>query len=209
MMKGKNDKIRTFSPFTYHFLAFLVRICFRICHPVIRVKGRENLPPGAAVLCGNHSNLTDPIWVIAWAQLNRLPGTMAKKELFGNALFRWFFAKVGAFPVDRGSTDISAIKNALQTLKDDNKLLIFPEGTRVRNGKKSEPHSGAIVIAHRRNAPIVPIYLSVNKGLFRPIHLIFGTPYTLDFRGEKPDGAALEKAAEEMMAKIYNLGEQI
>lgn len=206
---GKKDKIKPFSDLTYHFLAAIFRLLFRICHPVIRVKGRENIPQDACVLCANHSSLTDPIWILAWARFLRLPRTMAKKELFQNSILKWLLYKVGAFPVDRGNTDISAIKNAMAALKDQNKLLIFPEGTRVRKGKPSEPHSGAVLIAHRMKAPIVPVYLSVNKGLFRPIDLIFGTPYTVDFNGTKPDATALDLSAAEMMKKIYDLGGQV
>ncbi len=206
-MKGKNSKNGIATQFLYHFLAGIARIFLRICHPVIRISGLENLPEGAAVLCANHSSFTDPIWILAWSRLSRLPRTMAKKELFRNPILRWVFSLIGAFPVDRESTDIAAIKTAMQTLKDNNKLLIFPEGTRVRKGKKSEPHSGAVMIAHRMKAPIVPVYLSVKKGLFRPICLIFGTPYITDFGGVKPDAAALERAATEMLKKIYDLGQ--
>ncbi len=203
------DNHGMFSPFLYKFVSGLARIALRICHPVIHIEGRENLPEGSAVLCANHSHLTDPIWIVVWSRLQRQPRIMAKKELFSNRLFRWFFAKLGAFPVDRGNTDIKAIKNALHTLKDNNKLLIFPEGTRVRKGKVSQPHSGAVLLAHRVNAPIVPVYLSVQKGLFRPVYLKFGTPYCPDFGGIKPDSQALEAHSSELMANIYDMGEQL
>ena len=202
------DNHSMFSPFMYRVVCCLVRVVLRIIHPVIRVQGRENLPEGAAILCANHSCFTDPVWVVIWSGLQRQPRIMAKKELFSNRLLRWFFAKLGAFPVDRGNTDIKAIKTALQTLKENNKLLIFPEGTRVRKNKVSQPHAGAVVLAHRIQAPLVPVYLSVRKGLFRPIHLKFGTPYFPDFGTDKPDAAALEARSAELMAGIYAMGEQ-
>lgn len=195
------------SKFTYRFLCVASRICFRICHPVIRITGRERIPEGPAVLCANHSGMTDPIWIIAWARLCRHPRIMAKKELFRIPILKWFFTKLGAFPVDREKSDISAIKSSLQTLKDDNKLLIFPEGTRIKNGKSVHPHSGAALIAHRVNVPVVPIYLSAKRGFFRPVHLIFGEPYFLDFQGAKPDPATLDRCSVEMMQKIYSMGE--
>ncbi len=196
------------SHFTYRFLTALVRVFFRLTHPVVRVIGRENLPSGPAVLCANHSHLTDPIWILGFGRFDRHPRIMAKKELFSNRLFRWFFAKLGAFPVDRGNTDIRAIKEALATLKEDNKLLIFPEGTRVRQGQASQPHSGAVLLAHKVKAPIVPVYLSVKKGLFRPISLIFGEPTVSDFGGVKPDASALEARSLQIMSQIYELGEE-
>ena len=207
-MSTKDPKSGICSTGFYHFLAGAVRVCLRICHPVIRIRGLENLPEGAAVLCANHSAFSDPIWIIAWSRLVKLPRTMAKKELFGNAFTNWFFTFIGGFPVDRGNTDIVAIKTALHTLKEGNKLLIFPEGTRVRKGKVSEPHPGAVLIAHRIKAPIVPIYLSTKKGLFRPVDLIVGTPYAPEFSDPKPDSAALQQASQEMLDKIYALGDR-
>ena len=208
-MKDKNDNFGMCSKFTYRFLCVVIKIIFRICHPIIHIEGRENLPEGAAVLCANHSSFSDPIWIVAWANLKRHPRIMAKKELFSHSLLSWFFTKLGAFPVDRDSTDISAIKQSLKTLKDDNKLLIFPEGTRIREGIDSKPHGGAILIANKVNAPVIPVYLSVKKGLFSPVRLIFGKPFSSDFGGERPDGTALEARSKEMMDTIYALGEQV
>lgn len=203
-----NGEKAMFSSFTYRFVAFFIRIFFRICHPVIHVEGRENLPEGCAAICANHSHLTDPIWVLGFAKLKRLPRSMAKKELFENSFMKWLLRKVGAFPVDRDGADITAIKTAMQTLKQGNKLLIFPEGTRIRNGKTSEPHSGAVLIAHKMKAPIVPVYLSTQKGFFRPIRLVFGNPYIVDFNGEKPDAQMLEQETANMMKTIYSMGEK-
>ena len=201
------DDRRMFHPITFRILYFILRVAFRICHPVIHIQGRETLPDGPAVLCANHSHLTDPIWIVVWARLSRHPRIMAKKELFRNKAFGRILTKLGAFPVDRGNTDIGAIKNAMRTLKSGNKLLIFPEGTRVRKGKTSEPHAGAVLIAHRVNVPIVPVYLSVKKGLFRPITLKFGTPYHPDFGNSKPTSDAMDQHATELMHHIYAMGE--
>lgn len=195
------------SNFAYRTVCFWTRVCLRICHPVLRVQGRENFPEGAAMLCCNHSAMTDPFWLIAWARLKRHPRAMAKKELYNNKLIGWACEKLGAFPVDRGGTDITAIKMAMQTLREDNKLLIFPEGTRVRKGKPSEPHSGAVLIAARTKVPIMPIYLSTKKGFLRPVKLIFGEPYYPEFVGAKPTNEELEQRTAELMQKIYALGE--
>lgn len=199
---------KMFSRFTYKLLVVIVRVLLWISHPVLRVEGRENIPEGKAVLCANHSNFSDPIWILGFSGLDTLPRTMAKKELFHNPILRWLLFKVGAFPVDRGNADISAIKTAMQTLKQGNKLLIFPEGTRVKGGEVVEPHSGAALIAHRMNAPIVPVYLSTKKSIFHTVRLIFGEPYTLDFGGVKPCADDLAQSATDMMNTIYALGER-
>ncbi len=193
---------------SYRVLLFVVRIVLRIMHPVIRIEGLENLPTEPAVICCNHSGILDPAWVLAWAKLPKLARTMAKKEIFCNRFLVWFFTKVGAFPVDRGTADIGAIKNAMQTLKNGRSLLIFPEGTRIRKGKKSQPHSGAVLIASRMQVPIVPVYLSTKRPLFAPVTLKFGKPFSPNFVGSKPTGEELQEQTLIMMDRIYAMGGQ-
>ncbi len=193
---------------TYRFLCVVIRVALRILHPFTRVEGKENLPEGPAVLCANHSGLLDPAWIVGVADLPRHPRIMAKKELFRKKLLAWFFYKIGAFPVDRQGADISAIKTALQTLKDGNKLLIFPEGTRIRKGKVSRAHSGANLIAYRMKAPIVPIYLSSGRYLFSPVKVIIGKAYYPRYEQVKPSAEELQAAADAMMAQIYEMGEK-
>ncbi len=192
----------------YRFLASSARVALRILHPVIRVEGREQFPEGAAVICCNHSGMSDPFWVIAWSRLKRHPRSMAKKELFNNKIIGWACDKFGAFPVDRGAPDINAIKTAMQTLKSDNKLLIFPEGTRVKKGKKVEAHSGALLIAARLKVPVIPTYLSVKRWPFCPVRLIFGKPYFPEYAGPKPTSEELEQRTAEMMEQIYRMGDR-
>lgn len=193
----------------YNFLSPIARGILRIFHPVIKVKGLENIPQGPSVLCVNHSGLLDPGWVVVWCRLDKLPRTMAKKELFRSKFMSRILSKIGAFPVDREGSDISAIKTAFQTLKEGNRLLIFPEGTRIRKGKTSQPHSGAALIASRMHVPLVPIYLSNKRFIFSPVHLIVGEPIDLEFAGSKPTAQELQDRSDAMMKQIYRMGEQL
>ena len=196
------------SGWSYRFICAFLRSCLRFMHPVIRVKGRENLPQGAAMLCCNHSAFSDPIWVIVFAKCPTLPRSMAKKELLEKPFMGWLDRKLGAFPVDRGHADAGAVKTAMQTLKNDDKVLIFPEGTRIKKGKISEPHSGAMMIAARMKVPVVPIYLSTKKHFWQPVQLIYGKPYEPEYAGAKPTQEELEQRTAELMQKIYTMGEK-
>lgn len=193
---------------SYRFICAFLRCCLRFCHPIIHILGRENLPKGAAVLCCNHSAFSDPIWVIVFGKCPTLPRSMAKKELLEKPLLGWLYRKLGAFPVDRGHTDIGAIKTAMQTLKNDDKVLIFPEGTRVRRGKPSEPHSGALLIATRMKVPVIPVYLSTKKHFWQSVTLRYGEPYAPAYEGAKPTQEDLERLTAELMQKIYAMGAQ-
>lgn len=201
--------MKMFSRRTYRALrAFLIAVT-HIWHPVIRVHGKENIPEGAAVMCSNHSAFSDPIWIIVYGNLPVLPRTMAKQELLKIPVLGALLKKLGAFPVDRSGTDISAIKTAMKTIKEGNKLVIFPEGTRIRGGKKSEPHSGALLIATRTQVPIVPIFLSRKKHPFSKIDLVFGKPYHPEYSEKHPTAEELDKLSVELMDQIYKMGENL
>ena len=159
----------------------------------------KNIPDGPAVICCNHSSFSDAIWVIVCSHRNRIFRTMAKKELFSHRVLGWFITKLGAFPVDREANDIHAVKTALGVLREGDKLLIFPEGTRVREGDVSHPHVGAVTFACRTDAPIVPVFLTRKKRFWAPLTLVFGEAYHPQFEGRRPSSDELEHLTQEMM----------
>ena len=109
--------MKEFSQRFYHFIFWPLRIIFALKHPVLRVHGKENVPEGAAIVCCNHSAFSDPIWVMFAAHPKRIFRTMAKKELFSHKILGFLITKVGAFPVDRATSDINAVKTSMQILK--------------------------------------------------------------------------------------------
>ena len=96
----------------YRFVRIPATVVMRFLHPIVRISGRENLPEGPCVLCGNHRALTDPIWIVLAGRFRRVPRTMAKKELIDTPVIGSLVQVVGAFPVDRDHNDIGAIKTA-------------------------------------------------------------------------------------------------
>lgn len=200
--------MKRFSDRVYRCWRFFANGILHLAHPVVRIRGRENVPEGAVIIAANHSAFTDAIWVHIAAKPQRRPLTMAKKELMDIPVLGKLYHKLGAFPVDREGNDIQAIKTSLQCLRDDNKLVIFPEGTRIRKGKVSQPHKGTVMIACRAKVDILPVYLTAKKRFFRPIDIVIGKPYTPEFEGAKPSAEDLERLTEEMMRTIYRLGEK-
>ena len=82
---------------------------------------------------------------------------MAKEELFKNRFFAWLIRNLGAFPVSRGKGDTGVLDTAVNRLKSGRSLIIFPEGTRSKDGKVHRGHSGAAVISARSQKKIVPV----------------------------------------------------
>ncbi len=81
-----------------------------------RVSGRENVPPGGAIVCANHTSLADPVLVALALKTKDRPYFMAKAELFKKPVFGGLIRFLGAFPVERGTSDLGAIKHTLRLL---------------------------------------------------------------------------------------------
>ena len=197
------------SGWIYKLLYVIVRAAMFLYHPVFRVYGRENVPKeGRLLICPNHSGMADPIWIILALRLGHIPRIMAKKELMKVPLLGWLVQKLGAFGVDRGGNDVSAIKTGLRCLKDEQQLLIFPEGSRVRAGKKVEPKRGVMLLAHRTDTPILPVYLTSKRYPFSPLKCVIGEPFKPDYDCDKPTDQQLEDEVHRLMAQIYEMGEK-
>lgn len=144
-------------------------------------QGNEHIPAqGGALIASNHIAYFDPP-LIGSASPRELY-YMAKKELFENSLFGWLISKFNAFPISRGSFDREGIKKATEVLREGNALLVFPEGTRSKDGNLKEPKLGAAKLALDTRVPIVPAYLDYStnwlKAFFqrKKIKIKFGSP---------------------------------
>lgn len=172
------------------------------------VYGEENVPgKGPLIVAANHSQYSDPV-LVCMAVPRRLQW-MAKKELFVFP-FRSFFEFIGSFPVDRQKGGRGALRAALQYLAGGWALGIFPEGTH-RGGDSREAKSGAVMLAVRGGAPVLPVYVSrlpkLSARLRGAKHRVYiGEPLTIDntLRG----GRAYREAADGILRAIYALPEK-
>ncbi len=79
---------------------------------------------------------------------------MAKIQIMQVPVIGFLLGKAGVFGVDRGHADMKAVKTALRFLKNGDKLLMFPEGTRVHEGEDVSAKTGAAMFATRTGAPL-------------------------------------------------------
>ena len=139
----------------YYIAKFFVRLFFRIIFN-LHYEGRDNIPSGEAVIyASNHRSNADPP-LLGGGAVGKY-AFMAKEELFRNKLFAWLIRTLGAFPVSRGKGDMSVIETAIDRLHNGRSLMIFPEGTRSKDGKVGRGHSGAALIAAKADRRIVPV----------------------------------------------------
>ena len=184
----------------YVFWYSLIYPLARLIFPC-RFYGRENIPEGGLVICANHSSWIDPVLVALAFQRHRQIFFMSKAEIFKVPVLGAVLRSIGCFPVQRAEIDIKAIRTAFGHLKNGNRVMIFPEGTRVKEKEPVDAKSGALRIALKTRSPILPIYISRKKWAFSLSKLVIGEPY-LPVIPENKDYAPL---ADELMRKIYEL----
>ena len=137
---------------------------------------------------------------------------MGKEELFQNPLLNWLFRKIGGFPVSRGNSDIQSVKTAIQILKRDDNLMIFPEGTVVRNGigdvdgLPSHAKAGVAMIGIRTGAKLVPVYCGGPKKPFRKTRIVFGKPVEPVYSGRNGTAEEMQQIADQILEEAYALG---
>ena len=196
------------NEFCYGLLVKLVRLGLFFWHPVFRVTGRENIPAGPCVICGNHIGMADPLWAIFALKQGPFFRIMAKDSLLQAPLLGKLLHWAGIIGVKRGEGDINAIKEALKTLKDGKKLLIYPEGTRAKDGPL-EGKTGAVMLANRAKCPILPVYIKRKRFLFSPMAMVIGEPFQVVTETGKATAEELRRETDRMMDIIYKLGKDV
>lgn len=181
---------------------------FNLFHPCKAI-GRENIPEGAAILCPNHTRMSDPFFVAFAMGLEIKPRVMAKAEIMSVPVIGWILKKAGIFAVERGKSDVGAVKEAIKCLKEGEKLLLFPEGTRHKDGSLDESgKTGAAMFAVRTGSPLVPIYIPAEKKWFRRTPVVFGEPFLPQVEGRKGTAEEYKAIARELMSRIGALEER-
>lgn len=160
----------------YHAIKGIVRFAFMLAYS-LKYEGKKNVPKKTAVIyASNHRTNADPP-LLAAGTYGKF-AFMAKEELFKNKLFGWLIRKLGAFPVSRGKGDMGVIDTAIERLGAGRSLMIFPEGTRSKDGKVGRGHTGAALIAARSGNLIIPVGIVFGEKLkFRTrITVKYGKP---------------------------------
>jgi len=114
------------------------------------------------LVVSNHQSYLDPLML--GFGLKRELAFMARRSLFRNKWFGGLIRALNAFPVSRSGPDAGALREAANRLKSGWALVVFPEGTRTRDGSIGPFRPGVSLIARRASVPVVP---AVVEGPYR------------------------------------------
>lgn len=204
---GKRSRMKWFYLFIWTLVRNLSRFLWRLSW-----EGIENIPrEGGVIIASNHISWYDPPFVSV--SCPREVHFMAKRELFSIPVLGFIIRNLNAFPVSRGKYDRQALEAAIEVLKKEEALIVFPEGTRSRKkGEFLPPKAGVGVLAREGGVPIVPTYISGSDELtkvffsFGRVRVTFGPPIPREWVLSVPDGKpGFSQIAEEVMKRIGEL----
>jgi len=150
----------------------------------LKVHGKHNIPKrGGALLISNHQSYLDP--VLLGVQIERQISFIAKSELFEHPALAWLIKMLNTFPVRRGQSDVSAMKEALRRIHEGQILTMFPEGTRTTDGNLLPMQPGIALLVKRAQVPVIPAVIDGSSKawprktkfpLHHPIRMMYGPP---------------------------------
>lgn len=183
-----------------------------------KVEGRGHVPrSGGLIVASNHVSFFDPP-LIGTACVRELH-YLAKEELFRSRVLGPVIRFFNTIPIRRGMADLTGLTRAMDVLKAGHALIVFPEGSRMRDGKLHPARPGVGMMAVNTDARIVPCFISgsdrPNQWLLRrgTLRVSFGPARGWrEFAGEvadEPPGRALyQSVADGVMREIARLKEQ-
>lgn len=179
------------------------------------VRGRENVPhDGPLIVASNHISFWDPP-LVGTAAVRELH-FLAKEELFRPPVFGPMIRRFNAIPIRRGMADVRGLTRAMDVLKQGGALIVFPEGSRMRDGELHPGRPGVGMLSVHTGAAIVPCFIT---GSDRPggwitrsakLRVVFGTARTWqEFAGgaaeSEPGRALYQGVADGVMREIASL----
>jgi len=175
------------------------------------VSGSENIPQvGAAIIASNHISNFDPPLVGSGSR--REVFFFAKSELFGKWYSPIFISNFNTIPVKRGRFDRESYMRGIEVLNAGDLLLLFPEGTRSRDGRLKEGKAGAARLSLETGSPVVPACIQnsnrVKDTIFSRdrVMVSFGAPILPQaYENEQNEKEKMRLFTDDIMAAIRRL----
>ena len=191
---------------------FLITIWLKLFYHH-KIYGLEHLNEHGGLMAANHCSFLDP--PILGASCPYIVHVFGRDTLFRNPIFGWLLGQLNTHPIARGKENLGPIKLACSLLKNDKKLLIFPEGKRSLDGQFLKGEHGVGFLVQRTGCLVFPVYVGGTfdiwdaKRRFPKLKgqtaCVFGSPLDLTHISEPTKKETQAKIADEIMLAIARL----
>lgn len=155
----------------------------------LRARGRGHIPrEGPMLLAANHGSFLDPLFV--GGPPPRIVRFVARSSLAKVPLIGWWMRRVGTVFVDRDAPALTSLKAMVSVLNNGQAMIVFPEGSRTRNGDLGPFKPGIRVLVKKSGAAVVPVGIRGSfhvfppgrrfPRLFRRCSVTYGAPMTAE-----------------------------
>lgn len=198
------------------------RACSSFSHLLARLfykhtaYGQQNVPRGKAIIAANHASFIDPP-IISFSTSYPVH-FFARSTLFEGKIFGSVIKKLNTHPIEYGDHELTAIKRACKLLNEDKKIVLFPEGERSIDGELKTFQQGAVRIAARTHAPVIPTYIEGSFNAWPRVRkwpkfcgktsCTFGSPLYWENYSHLPKKEGLEKFNHDLKSAIEALAKE-
>jgi 1-acyl-sn-glycerol-3-phosphate acyltransferase len=167
---------------------------------------------GPLIIATNHVNIIEIPIIYTRLQPRPVSG-MVLADRWKNPLLGWILDVGETIPLRRGEPDIGALRTAIERLKAGHIVIIDPEGTRSGDGRLQKGNPGAVLLALRSGAPLLPVvfhgsehYKENLRRLRRTdFHIEVGRPFHLNAGGRRVTRQARQQMIDEVMYQMAAL----
>ncbi len=206
-MSEKQTAAREKRTFWFTAARRLIWVLGHTIYP-LRFHGREYADLDAPfILVSNHKHWLDPL--IIGSGIRRYEVRfLGKKELVKTRVGAWLLNKLHMIVVDRHNSDLKAMRECMNVIRQGHVLGIFPEGTRCRNTTMEHLETGCAFIALRAKVPLLPVLIDRPVRPFRLTRVTYGPPIDIsDLAAEGINAETAEKLNERIRASILSLSD--
>ena len=170
----KKNKLFSFRYFIFDFIKITASpgiLWFRLKRVYENEAARKKQREGVLFI-SNHVAFSDPV-VLLFALWYRRPRFVCLKQFFeGRA--RWWFRSFLCIPIDKENVGLDSIRDVADHLKNEEAVVMFPEGQINSSGEMTKFKSGMVLMALQGKVPIVPLYIRKKKHWYSRTCVVFG-----------------------------------
>jgi 1-acyl-sn-glycerol-3-phosphate acyltransferase len=201
-----------FPTLTYRVVTSTIKGLTRLLCQVNDAQLAQVPDRGPLIIVANHVNFLEVPLLYTHLQPRPVTG-FAKVETWSNPALRLLADLWGAIPLSRGEADVSALRQALAALEAGHIVTMAPEGTRSGDGRLQRGYPGAVLLALRSGAPLLPVVCYGGELFWQNLprlrrtafHITVGRPFYLNPGGVKVTRQVRQQMADEVMYQMAQL----
>lgn len=171
---------KAYSWVVYYLSHYVLRAVFWLYFRIEIVNPPKVLKNQPAIIAGNHVSMLDP--PLAGVASGHRVWFLARQTLMKKTWVKWLLLALDCIPLDREGADIRSIRRVINNLKQGRSVVMFPEGTRSKDGRLQPMKAGLGFIVHKAQVPVIATYIhGAHQAMPKGTRMIFPKKIIVEF----------------------------